>query len=47
MGIMACEQSDRPTSYNKGTYGGTADQKLNADTVRELQNRSDYQGSTY
>lgn len=46
LGLAGCNHDERPLSYNKGVYGGKADQKLDADTVRELQYRSNYQRSS-
>jgi len=47
MGISGCGETDRPLSYDKGTYGGPVDEKLNDDVVRALEQRSNYQRSTF
>ena len=44
-GLSACEQDEqgRILSYDKGTYLGQADQKLDENQVRELEMRTNLQ----
>jgi hypothetical protein len=37
--LAGCEGTDRPTSYNKGVYGGKADTKLTPKQVEALRHR--------
>ena len=37
--LSGCKDSDRPTSYSKGVYGGKADTKLTSEQVRTLRQR--------
>ena len=39
LALAGCEGTDRPTSYNKGVYGGKADTKLTTDQVEALRHR--------
>jgi hypothetical protein len=43
--LSACDQEEqgRILSYDKGTYLGPADQKLDAEQVRELETRTNLQ----
>lgn len=37
--LAGCQDSDRPTSYNKGVYGGEPDTELSEETVETLRQR--------
>ena len=37
--LTACKDTNRPTSYDKGVYGGKADQKLTPAQVEALRHR--------
>lgn len=39
LALAACNDSGRPTAYNKGVYGGKADTKLTPEQVRALRHR--------
>ena len=39
LAVAGCEDSGRPTAYNKGVYGGKADTKLTPEQVRALRHR--------
>ena len=41
--LAGCEGTDRPTSYNKGVYGGKADTKLTAEQLEALRHRGGVQ----
>jgi len=43
LALAGCEGTDRPTSYNKGVYGGKADTKLTAKQVEALRHRGGLQ----
>ncbi len=39
LALAGCEGTDRPTSYNKGVYGGKADTKLTTEQLEALRHR--------
>ena len=39
LALAGCEGTDRPTSYDKGVYGGKADTKLTAEQLEVLRHR--------
>jgi len=39
LALAGCEDTDRPTSYNKGVYGGKADTKLTTEQLEALRHR--------
>lgn len=39
LALAGCKDTERPTSYNKGVYGGKADTKLTAEQVEALRQR--------
>lgn len=39
LALAGCKDTDRPISYNKGVYGGPADQKLTAEETEALRLR--------
>ena len=43
--VSGCREAeqDRPLSYNKGVYGGPADESLDDETRRQLRERAKYQ----
>ena len=41
--LVGCKDTSRPTSYEKGVYGGKPDQKLTPDQLRALRQRGAYQ----
>ncbi len=43
LGLAGCNDVERPTSYNKGVYGGKADQKLTPEQVDSLRERLAHQ----
>ena len=43
LAVAGCNDVDRPTSYNKGVYGGKPDDKLTAEQVDKLRERMAYQ----
>jgi len=43
LALAGCEGTDRPTSYNKGVYGGKADTKLTTEQVEALRHRGGLQ----
>lgn len=43
LALAGCEGTDRPTSYNKGVYGGKADTKLTAEQLEVLRHRGGMQ----
>ena len=43
LALAGCEGTDRPTSYNKGVYGGKSDVKLTGKQVEALRHRGGLQ----
>ena len=43
LALAGCEGTDRPTSYNKGVYGGKADTKLTTEQLKALRHRGGVQ----
>ena len=41
--LSGCKDTDRPQSYDKGVYGGKADQKLTTQQVESLRQRGTLQ----
>lgn len=41
--LIGCRDTNRPTSYEKGVYGGKPDQKLTPEQLRALRQRGAYQ----
>jgi uncharacterized protein (DUF779 family) len=39
LAVGGCKDTERPLSYNKGTYSGAADTKLNAGQIEALRQR--------
>ncbi|MCG8558722.1 MAG: hypothetical protein MI824_02875 [Hyphomicrobiales bacterium] len=39
LSLTGCKDTDRPTSYEKGVYGGPADEKLTPAQVEALRHR--------
>lgn len=43
VGLGGCLETDRPLTYEKGTYGGKPDQPLSPDQVSTLRERTNLQ----
>lgn len=43
LAVGGCEDTERPLTYDKGVYGGQADQPLTEQQLEELRQRSQYQ----